>query len=1098
LSKHSNVQFYLARNFIVLLLCCGGLCASSTGYIRGIVTDPSGANISGARVLAVNAASGQQRTAVTDLRGEFEFVQLVPGSWSLSTEVLRFKKATIPQVVVQVDQVTHADIALVLGDASEAIQISAALPLLESDRSTLSFVADNRAIANLPLNGRQYLDLALLTPGVVPPAPGTQGNGLNSAGTRSQSNVYLLDGVSNQDTQTNQPLNLFRITDAIEEFAVQTGVTLPEFGRGSGAQVDVVTKSGTNRLHGSAFEYARNTVLNAADFFTNKLGGTKDTLHRNQFGATLGGPVARDHTFFFVSYEGFRQIAPIVSSTLVPTGAQRATVTDPVSQRLLAYWPQANTVGSLNYIANVTSTNSDDTGLIRVDHRIGSRDQLAARWTEYWGNSTAPGPTPLTGGNRGPLSQVSSSLSDVHTFSPSFLNELRLGFSRNAEQRIVQDYGLDASSIFASANGASFGAVNAASDPRDSGLPMITVGGGFAVLGTNQNFPQGRATDTVELFDNMSRTASRHTFRWGYHVRREDLSRYLDRAGRGTISFQTFADFAKGMIMNSTFRTGSTQAYWRRYPFDAYWQDEFKARPNLTLHFGVRYEYPSSVSESRNHATNFVPGYGPIVVGANQLLSINPALVGPSSLVLSTAPFHLPSSGVYPDRNNLAPMLGFAYSPHFSSLAARDNTVIRGGFRVAYDDLFNNVPAAMSLGAPYNLQTTQTANVTQPAKFPWILAFNQNVPLISNIGKQGPGTPTVGILSFQGVDPNLRSAYAYLYNFGIERKLARSLTVEGDYQGSSGHNLGIYMDQNQPSVIVRDPTKRGTLAPNEQVFPYNQWGQSQIAKSIGRSNYNGLIATVKYRGRGTLAQASYTLGKSLDSNSSYFGSGNLPGETGAPIDNTNLRLEHGPSAFDVRQRLVLLYSIDLPFGARGFARDVLGGWKLSGITTIQTGTPFTVVTGGPDASGFNQTNPGISPDGGNRPNLAKSGPVPQDKRNPDAAFDPTWFTANLAGQDGTSGRNQYVGPGLQNFDIALAKVFFLRPKSDEAPCLEVRADVFNTFNHTNFANPIADMSNANFSKITQTLGSAVATSVGVSGGPVGGPRLIQISARLRF
>jgi hypothetical protein len=790
----------------------------------------------------------------------------------------------------------------------------------------------------------------------------------------------------------------------------------------------------------------------------------------------------------------------------VPSVAQRATVTDPISERLLAYWPLPNANGALNYIANVKNNNSDDTGLVRVDHRLGERDQLSARWTEYWGTSFAPGPTPLTGGNSGPFSQVSAALSEVHTFSPSFLNELRLGFSRDAEQRTVQDYGLDASSLFTAVNGAPLpGVVNAANNPLDSGLPTITVGGGLAVLGTNQNFPQGRASNTVELFENVTVHApfgaSRHTWRWGYHIRREDLSRYLDRAERGAVNFQTFADFAKGMIMTSTLRTGSTQAYWRRYPWDAYWQDEFKVRPNLTLNFGVRYEYPSSVAENREHATNFVPGFGPVVVGSNQLLSINPALTGPSSLVLGTAPFHLPASGVYSDRNNFAPMVGFAYTPGIGrAILGGDNTVIRGGFRVAYDDLFNNVPSAMALGAPYNLQTTQTANVTQPAKFAWPLAFNQNVPLISNFGKQGPGTPTVGILSFQGIDPNLKSAYAYLYNFGIERKLGKSLSLEADYQGSSGHSLGMYIDLNQPGVIVRDPTKRGTAAPNEQVFPYNQWGQSQIAKSIGSSNYNGLVATAKHQGRhGMFVQASYTLGKSLDYNSSYFGSGNLPGETGAPIDNTNLRLEHGPSAFDVRQRFVLFYGIDLPAGTvHGFSRAVLGGWKLSGITTLQSGSPFTVVTGGPDASGFNQTSPGTSPDGGNRPNLAKPGPVPQDNRNPDAAFDPSWFTANLAGQDGTSGRNSYYGPGLQNSDVALSKRFFLGAKAGEQTHLEFRADFFNALNHTNFAKPIGDMSNANFGRITQTLGSAVATAVGTTGGPIGGPRLIQIAIRLQF
>jgi hypothetical protein len=469
-------------------------------------------------------------------------------------------------------------------------------------------------------------------------------------------------------------------------------------------------------------------------------------------------------------------------------------------------------------------------------------------------------------------------------------------------------------------------------------------------------------------------------------------------------------------------------------------------------------------------------------------LDINPALNGPASIVFRQAPFTLPSSGVHADKSNVAPMLGFAYAPGGGS------TVLRGGFRLAYDDLFNNVPSSMALSAPYNLQTTQTANVTQPGKFSWATGFDQNVPLISNFGKQAPGSPTVGILTFQGLDPNLKSPRVMVYNFGIERLFGDSLSIEADYQGNSGRRLGVYIDVNQPLVIVRDPTKRGPVAPNEQVFPYNHYGQAQLAESIGNSNYNALVASAKYRGRhGTLLEASYTYGKSLDYNSSYFGSGNLPGETGAPADSTNLRLEHGPSAFDIRHRFNAVYVVDLPAGH--YWKWLLGGWQVSGVTTLQSGYPFTVVNGGgQDTSGFNQSNPGTSPSGGNRPDVVKAGPVPQDNSNPDGAFNTSWFAAAGAGRVGSSGRNPYYGPGLANYDFAVLKNFALR----ESVRFQFRADFFNLFNHTNFANPIADMSNANFGKITQTLGSAVAPSAGTSSGPTGGPRLIQLALRVQF
>jgi hypothetical protein len=1102
----------IAALILAFLLPPETLWASPTGSIGGIVRDPSGLPAAGVRLTIVSATTRAQKTAVTDAFGTFEFLQVEPAVWSLQAEANGFKRASIHQVVVQVDRITRIDLSLELGEISQTVEVSTRILLLDQDKPAVTSVLDNRTIANMPLNGRQFLDLALLAPGIVPAPPGTQGNGFNAAGARAQSNVYLLDGVSNQDTQTNGPLNLFRITEAVQEFAVQNGVPLPEFGRGTGAQVNIVTRTGTNRFHGSLFEYARNTVFDAADFFTNKLGGSKNALIRNHFGGAVGGPVARDRTFFFASYEGFRQVAPSVTSTLVPTPAERATVTDPVSRRLLEYWPLPNAAGSPNYIANVRSTDSDDTALVRLDHRLGDRDQVSARWTRNWGTSFVSGSTPLTGGNEGPLSQVSSFLSEVHTFSPTFLNEFRLGYSRNSESRIAQDHGLDASAILAGPSGLPLpGVVNGALDPLNSGLPTITIGGGYAALGTQPNFPQGRISQTFELFENLSLrapfSAARHTWRWGVHIRREDLSRYLNRAARGTVNFQNFPDFSRGLIQTSSIRTGSTQSNWRRYPWAVYWQDEFRLRPDLTLNYGVRYEHPSAASERSNRATNFVPGVGPMVVGTNQILKINPALTGPQALAFETAPMTLPSSGAHPDKNNVAPMVGFAYTPRlWPSILGGNDTVIRGGFRISHDDLFNNVFSIMTLGAPHTLLTTQTANVTQPARFPWALAFDQNVPLISNYGRQGPGTPTVGILTFQGIDPDLRSAQAYSYNLEVQRSAGGSLSFGAGYHGSSGRNLGIYMDVNQPTVIVRDPLRRGTLAPNEQVFPYEEFGMAQIARSLGRSSYHGLVLDSTYRGRtGIYVQGSFTLAKSFDFNSSYFGSGRLPGEAGSPIDNTKLHLERGPSAFDMRRRFVLVYLLDLPVGPghrvfgwnNRFSRAAFGGWKISGITTLQTGTPFTVITGGPDTSGFNQSNPGNSPNGGNRPNLVKPGRLPQDNRNPDAAFDPSWFAPNGAGQNGSSGRNAYYGPGLQNYDFAITKSFPLGQPGEQAR-LEFRSDFFNLFNHTNFANPISDMSNANFGKITQTLGSAASTSARTSGGTVGGPRQIQLSLRLQF
>ncbi len=1092
----------LARAFhaLVFFLAAASLWASPVGSVSGTVKDATGAVIAGVKLTLTNTGTNAKTVVASDAKGEFQFLQLAPATYSLVAESAGFKKVNAASVLVQVDQMTRLDFALEIGSVNDSVQVEAVAPLLENDKSTISNVVDSRTIGSMPLNARQFLDLALLTPGTLPAATGTQGGGFNVAGARSQSNVFLLDGISNMDTQINSALNAFRITDAVQEFAVQTSVASAEFGRGTGGQVSIVTKSGTNQLHGSLFEYLRNSNLDAADFFTNKLGGKKNPLHRNQFGGTFGGPILRDKLFAFGSYEGFRQVAPTVSSTRVPTDAERASVTDPISRRLLQFWPSPNAPGTTNFIANVGSTTFDNTGLVKVDYNLSDKDHITGRWAEYQGATFTAGALPLLGANANqPLSR-SGVFTETHTFSPRVLNEFRFGWSRNQTFITVQDSGFNAATIFTDASGKPLqGVVDGSKDLLNSGLPTIGIAGGFAPLGSTNNLPQGRITNTYELFDNMSWIApfgaTKHSLRWGYHVRREDARRFLNGSSRGSFNFSNFPDFAAGLINTSTFRTGQTVAYWKRYPFDIYLQDQYKVKENLTINYGIRYEYPSAIREIRNNATNFIPGVGPVVFGSNRILSIDPTKRGPASIFFAPAAEAISSTGVNSDKNNFGPVVGIAYTPRFAKkLFGNDATVIRAGFRVGYDEIFNNIPANQSLNPPYNLITAQTAGVTQPGKFPWSIGYDQTVPLVSNFGKQGPGTPTSGVLSISSEDPNIRSAYLYQYNFGIQRRLGSSLSLEADYQGSTGHKLGIFVDQNQPRVVVRDPTRRGNQTPNEQFFPYQSFGTIGTGKDIGNSNYNGAVFTAKYQGRkGYFLQGSYTFGKSIDYNSSFFGSS---GERGGVADGTNLRLERGPSSFDLRHRAVFVYVLDLPIGPghrilgwnNAINRQVLGGWQISGITTIQSGAPFTVFNNSADFSGFNQFN--------DRPDLTRSGPITQDNRNPDAAFDKTYFSSTPpTGRVGNSGRNQYYGPGLANYDFSLNKNFAI---FGERTRLIVRADFFNLFNHTNFANPVGNQSNSSFGKITQTVGSAVATAVGTTAGPVGGPRLVQIAMRLQF
>src|SRR5262245_27971033 len=424
----SKRLFHGSIVFVLLFACAGLVFASATGSIAGNVKDPTGAVVPGVKITLTNIATNAQFSAISNERGEFQFLQLPPANYSLVIESPGFKK-TVLNALVLVDQITHVDAVLQVGEVAQTVEVEAATPILETDKTTISSVVESNTIANMPLNARQYLDLALVTPGVLPSAAGTQGGGFNVSGARSQSNVFLLDGVSNIDTQVNSALGNFRITDAVQEFAVQTSVPTAEFGRGTGGQVSIVTKSGSNQFHGSAFEFLRNDALDAADFFTNKSGGKKSTLHRNQYGATFGGPILKDKTFFFGSWEGFRQVAPTVSSTRVPTAAERASVTDPISAALLPFWPAPNTSisGSANnFIANVRDTLFDNTYLGRVDHNFNERDRLTLRWADYDGEMLTAGTLPLLDGRTNTPVSRSAVFNETHVFSPVLLNELRL------------------------------------------------------------------------------------------------------------------------------------------------------------------------------------------------------------------------------------------------------------------------------------------------------------------------------------------------------------------------------------------------------------------------------------------------------------------------------------------------------------------------------------------------------------------------------------------------------------------------------------------------------------------------------------------------
>src|SRR6266700_1459027 len=520
---------------------------AQNGSISGTVSDSTGAVIPAAQVSVRDELTGASRAAATNSQGFYEFLAMKPSKYELTVEAKGYGRAVKHDIDVVVGIESHFNVALKPGSVTETIEVTSEVPLIEPEKTNMSYSIESRQIANLPLQGRQFLDLALLTPGVTAQAQGTQAGGINVSGMRSQSNNFTLDGVSINDPQVNGPLNGFHIADAVQEFNVNTSIASTDLGRSAGAQVAVITKSGTNAYHGSAFFYGRNEALDANDWFLNSAGKPKNVLRRQQYGGSVGGWLVRDKTFWFLSFEGFRAKSPIPQLSTVPTLAQRAAVTDPVSLKLLQFIPVPNTTGSLgNWAGTADQNNNNDTYLFRVDQNLTTNNRLMGHYAMFRGNSLSLQQNPFNGS----ITNLPGSQSAVieETFShATWLNVARIGFTRNLTDFGPQDVKVNPASIFTDSSGSPLaGFVDATKTPLNGGLPRITFVSGFSNfgLGAGTNMPQGRTTNTYQLVANVTKTLGTHTLQFGGELRREQTFRFLNGNFRGAISFADWDHFA--------------------------------------------------------------------------------------------------------------------------------------------------------------------------------------------------------------------------------------------------------------------------------------------------------------------------------------------------------------------------------------------------------------------------------------------------------------------------------------------------------------------------------------------------------------------------
>ena len=1068
----------LLRAFFVIAIPVLLLASSSAqtyrGAIKGRVQNEAGRAVAGASVQAKNDANGTVRDTVSDSDGGFSIPELAAGNYSVIISANGFAP-TSENIGVEVGATTSLPVNLsqVKG---EAITVTGAVPLIDTARDTLEQVVDNRLVAELPLNGRDFTKLVALTPGVTVEGSGVAGTEkgfgqFNINGNRDRSNNYMLDGTDNNDPFfNNSALNQVGITgapasllpiDAIQEFNLQSQFAA-EYGRNSGSAVNILTKSGTNRIHGSAFEFFRNDRLNARNYF-NPPPNAKSAFRNNQFGASLGGPIVHDHTFFFAAFEGQRERVGSNFIVSVPTSAQiadaRATASgilggpvNPALDNILSFFPAPSGFnGTSGTVATTVSDKNDlNSFIVKADQQFSENETFSVRYA--YGDSTQTFPLGSLGGfgSGSRLAQFAQqSPTRVQVLSGSLLsvlssgkvNEVRVGYSRYRTSFHSLDRKLDPASL-------GFGNL----DTGELGLPEIDFSGLIENLGaTAFSVPRGRVSQTYQALDNFTWVNGRNSWKIGGEYRRANIDSFNDNLERGLISFSSgngfFNDPVTDMLTSyylggpSSFagfgNTGNTHRNTFNNGFSAFAQDDFRASAGLTLNLGLRWEY-----------------FGPLGETHNLLSNLDPA----------TGLLHMVKLPYNRDLNNFAPRIGFAYAPV-------DGFVLRGGYGLYYDYIPQNLLIANF--------TNSAGLVTNPIGSKPVFPLNFDPSAwAGTVATSVFSANTSGPFSVFVTPRNLATPYVQGWNLNLQKQLGKTFSLETGYVGSKGTHLTRLFDANQSDA-------QGNL-------PNANFAAEDVFATNAVSSYHALQVTGRARSWQRLSGfATWTYSKSLDDASDgidfNFASAAFP------QDSTNLQAERGPSTFDTRHRFTAALNYQLPeFSA--LPRALASGWQLNVISTLQSGRPIPIVTSNDTSGRFNfHQRPDVVP--GVNPILSHW--------RPDTGYlNPLAFRQPADGTFGNLGRNAIFGPGFVNLDFSVSKNTHISEQLE----LQLRAEFFNVLNHPNFALPggtIEPGLNADGTINTNSGPTGLITQTpdvaqGNPGLGGGGPRVIQLSVRLSF
>jgi len=1171
------LPFVLAVLLAAMAVPPAALGQKDSGGVAGIVRDSAGAVVPDAKISVKDVDRGTETVVTTSSQGEYVASPLKIGRYSVTAEKAGFKKTVVGPITVNIQEHPEVDITLQVGSIHEVMTITSEGSQLQTETSELGDVVNGQEATTLPLNGRNFAQLAQLSAGVAPAEPGSRINasyGFSAGGARSEQNNFLLDGIDNNsnlaDLLNETAFVIQPSVDAIAEFKVQTSAYSAEFGRGNGAILNAVIKSGTNSFHGDLYEFIRNDKLDARNVF-DEFG--RQPYQQNQFGATLGGPIIKNRTFFFGDYEGLRvrQATPFLE--LIPTPAmiagdfsslldtsivepvndcnnqptyageifntrltQVATTTpsltgfcgipiggysggfptnifpsvDPLAATLSTYWPTPNAIASANnggnnFFSDPHRQESRNNFDVRIDHKISDKDNAFGRFSYENQPSFIPPPfnNLLDGGGffdgTEDNSYRSLALSEVHLFKSNLINEFRLGYNRINSHRyqINSNENISAQLDFP----------NVPYGPNNGGLPNITFGDGTAGIGSSTYLPSLEKQNSFVLTDNLTWIRGHHSLKFGTEVRIEQFTIFQPAAARGSLDFgNDFTDnpaapgtggssFAT-MLLGIADGGGITSLHnidYRRQIYAGFAQDDWKANDRLTVNLGLRYEVFSTVKEHNNEEGTFVYGINSLLVPSGQNEPLTPTLGASIPIV------HGSRGLISPDLNNFAPRIGFAFR-------ATDKLVVRSGYGIFYGGQENGPYSNPSPGfnPPFFSSEGFSAPCGNLAANPFYApGFPVNNPLncserqlntvptggLTNSNTLANGFPANALSDpntpeLYSVDPNLRTPYNQQWHFGVQYQMPADTLLDVSYAGSRGLKLFGFYNGNEAALATlpqyaalcvanfgsllgcptaerrpahgvapgAPPGSTCNLSPTDDCDPVFDTSIATF-RSNDVSNYNSLQVRFEKRPtHGLQFQAAYTWSHALDdASSASLGSQNAGDFR---LQNDPL-LEYGNADFDVRQRFVLSYAYDLPFGknkafggnATGVWNQIIGNWQVAGIVIATTGNWYTPTD---IATNFSTSDGGGEVASASRPNVVgnpNGHPCVQGTLFNTCAF----ATNQVIGSFGDAGRNIIQGPGTQNWDISLFKIF---PISEQKR-LEFRAEFFNAFNHYDpeFDNP---------------------------------------------